>query len=400
MAAPVVSVVMPVYNGERFLAEAVESVLGQTYANFELVAVDDASTDASGRILDRYRDPRVRVLTNERNLGGAKSANRGITEARGVYVARLDQDDVSLPQRLEKQVEFLERHPEIALVGTWAEIIDEEGREIGHRRFATESNDLYRLLLKFCALVHSSVMFRRAPVLAAGGYGTGALGRYCRDYELWLRLSETVRLANLPEVLVKYRVHSGADVRGASAGVDPGYCRLPEARDPAPAIGWAGRRSAHTPGPFAGRARFDRLRLLAVCRPAGAPREFAARTAAQASRDGLQPTLPTDASCPGSRDSPGGPLVRAKARCAPEGRHSQIDLSVRRALRPRRVPALDALRYGRRRDTPRQRRYARNAPTRCAARASISTDSPSAPPMARTNRHGRFAIIPDRWTSS
>ena len=207
MAAPVVSVVMPVYNGERFLAEAVESVLGQTYANFELVAVDDASTDASGRILDRYRDPRVRVLKNDRNLGGARSANRGIAEARGVYVARLDQDDVSLPRRLEKQVEFLERHPDIAVVGTWAEIIDEQGREIGHRRFATESADLREALLRFCALVHSSVMFRRDPVMAAGSYGTSALGRHCRDYELWLRLSETLRLANLPEVLVKYRVH-------------------------------------------------------------------------------------------------------------------------------------------------------------------------------------------------
>jgi glycosyltransferase involved in cell wall biosynthesis len=207
MAAPVVSVVMPVYNGERFLAEAVESILGQTYANFELVAVDDASTDASGRIIDRYCDPRVRVLKNDRNLGGAGSANRGIAEARGVYVARLDQDDVSLPRRLEKQVEFLQRNPEIALVGTWAQLIDEGGRPIGYRRFATESDDLHEALLKFCALVHSSVMFRRVPVLAAGGYGTGPLGRHCRDYELWLRLSETVRLANLPEVLVKYRVH-------------------------------------------------------------------------------------------------------------------------------------------------------------------------------------------------
>jgi glycosyltransferase involved in cell wall biosynthesis len=200
---------MPVYNGERFLAEAVESILGQTYADFELVAVDDASTDGSRSVLDRYRDPRVRVLTNERNLGGAASANRAMTEARGVYIARMDQDDVSLPARLEKQVDFLDRHPGIALVGTWAEIIDEEGREIGQRRFATASDDLYRLLLKFCALVHSSVMFRRAPVLAVGGYGSGALGRFCRDYELWLRLSETVRLANLPEILVGYRVHSG-----------------------------------------------------------------------------------------------------------------------------------------------------------------------------------------------
>jgi glycosyltransferase involved in cell wall biosynthesis len=207
VAAPVVSVVMPVYNGERFLAEAVESVLGQTYADFELVAVDDASTDASGRILDGYREPRVRVLRNSRNLGGAGSANRGIAEARGVYVARLDQDDVSLPERLAKQVAFLERHPDVALVGTWAQLIDGEGRPIGERRFATGSDELRDTLLRFCALVHSSVMFRRAPVVAAGGYGTGALGRHCRDYELWLRLSETMRLANLPEVLVKYRVH-------------------------------------------------------------------------------------------------------------------------------------------------------------------------------------------------
>jgi glycosyltransferase involved in cell wall biosynthesis len=206
-APPLVSVVMPVYNGERFLAEAVESILGQTLTSFELIAIDDGSTDGSRRILERFRDPRVRVLENERNLGGARSANRAITEARSVYVARMDQDDVSLPHRLERQVEFLAHHPEIAVVGTWAEIVDEEGRVLGHRRFATRSGDVRRALLRFCALVHSSVMFRRAPVVAAGGYGTGALGRSCRDYELWLRLSETVRIANIPEVLVKYRVH-------------------------------------------------------------------------------------------------------------------------------------------------------------------------------------------------
>jgi len=209
MAAPPVSVVVPVYNGERFLAEAVASILEQTYANLELIVIDDGSTDGSLRVLQRFRDPRMRVLVNERNLGGARSANRAMTEARGVYVARMDQDDVSLPRRLERQVEFLEGHPEIAVVGTWVQIVDDEGREIGHRRFATGSDDVRKALLRFCALVHSSVMFRKAPVVAAGGYGTGRLGRHCRDYELWLRLSETVRLANIPEVLVQYRVHSG-----------------------------------------------------------------------------------------------------------------------------------------------------------------------------------------------
>jgi hypothetical protein len=148
-------------------------------------------------------------------------------EARGVYVARLDQDDVSLPRRLEKQVEFLEGHPEIALVGTWAQIIDAGGRDIGQRRFATASDELHETLLRFCALVHSSVMFRRAPVLAAGGYGTGPLGRHCRDYELWLRLSDTLRLANLPEVLVKYRVHPDQMSAARVLGVirDTAACR-------------------------------------------------------------------------------------------------------------------------------------------------------------------------------
>ena len=129
LLVPKISVVMPVYNGEKYLREAIESILDQTYQDFEFIMVNDASTDGSGSILSEFAnlDQRIRILTNESNLGIAGATNRGIAQARGEYIALMDQDDISLPERFEKQVEFLSNHPDISVLGTNSIILEEDG---------------------------------------------------------------------------------------------------------------------------------------------------------------------------------------------------------------------------------------------------------------------------------
>jgi glycosyltransferase involved in cell wall biosynthesis len=214
---PLVSVVMPVYNAERFLAEAIESVLAQTYPHFELVLVDDGSHDGSPRIAREYaaKDPRVRALRNERNLGIVKTRNRAFAEAspQAVYFAVLDSDDVCLPQRLERQVEFLERHPDHALVGGHTLIIDERGAEIGYRRYPDSHERIRRAITRYNPIAQPTVMIRRSALDAVGTYDE----RYprCQDYDLWLRMAARFKLANLDEFTLKYRISAEQGKRTA-----------------------------------------------------------------------------------------------------------------------------------------------------------------------------------------
>jgi hypothetical protein len=202
---PRVSVVMPVYNGETFLAEAVESVLGQTLRDLELVAVDDGSEDGSRAILERFvrADPRVRLIVNEQNLGISGALNRGWRAARAPYIARLDADDVAPLDRLRRQVEFLDAHPSVAVVGGTLISIDAHGRRISTRRFPTKDRAIQATLLRYNCLSHPSVTMRRSALEAVGGY------RYRRieDYDLWLRLAERFELANLSEPMIFHRLH-------------------------------------------------------------------------------------------------------------------------------------------------------------------------------------------------
>jgi glycosyltransferase involved in cell wall biosynthesis len=206
---PPVLLVMPVFNGERHLREAVESVLRQTYRNLEFVAIDDGSTDSSAEILRQYAttDPRMRVVTVGRNLGAAISVNRVVQASTAEFFARLDQDDLAYPERIARQVDYLVRHPAIGLLGTWTRAINDDGDTLADWRWRIASADIPRHLLFSNCLVHSSVMCRMADLKAVGGYGTATLGRGCRDYELWLRLSEVTGVAILEEVLTGYRVH-------------------------------------------------------------------------------------------------------------------------------------------------------------------------------------------------
>jgi len=195
---------MSVYNGEKYLREAVDSILGQTVRDFELIIVDDGSTDGTWAILQNYNDPRIVLLYNEENVGLTRSLNKGLAVARGEYIARMDADDVSLPKRLEKQVAYLDANPEVGLLGTWIKIIGERGERLSVLRKPIDPLFIKWSLLFDNCLVHSTVVYRRSLVEKLGGYNPI---RYAQDYDLWSRMSLETQIVNLPEVLVRWRSH-------------------------------------------------------------------------------------------------------------------------------------------------------------------------------------------------
>jgi len=204
-----VSVVMTVYNGLPYLPAAIDSVLAQTLTDCELVIVDDASTDGSVACVQSFRDARIRLVRNDANLGQTASLNRGLALASGDYVARLDADDLCAPVRLQRQVDFLEQHPEIAVVGARMAGVDAAGRRT--ERLGRDVRDygtfVALLLLGICPLGHPSVIFRRAAVAEAGNYDEAF--RIGQDYDLWTRLALRRQTAYvLPEPLVLYRMHA------------------------------------------------------------------------------------------------------------------------------------------------------------------------------------------------
>lgn len=204
MNAPLVSVLMPVYNGAADLRRALDSVLGQTFSDFELIVINDGSKDESASLLNSVDDPRVRVIHQD-NMGLAATLNRGLAMARGALIARQDQDDLSHPERFARQVTHLNDNPECILLGTAAEIwVGDEPTERAHNH-PTEHSLLAFDLLFNNPFVHSSVMMRRDAVLDIGGYTTDKSRQPPEDYELWSRLARKGRVANLPERLLVYR---------------------------------------------------------------------------------------------------------------------------------------------------------------------------------------------------
>ncbi len=203
---PRVTVLMPVYNGERYLREAIGSILGQTFGDFELLIVNDGSTDASESIIRSHDDPRIRLVTNEANLRLTATLNRGLALARGQYLARMDCDDISLPERLGKQVAFLDAHPEVAVVGTWYRTTG-EGRE-RIVRYPKKRGMLRSLLLFASPLAHPTVMLRR-ELFVRNGFLYDPDFPNVEDYELWSRISVSHDIAVMGEVLLRYRVHQG-----------------------------------------------------------------------------------------------------------------------------------------------------------------------------------------------
>jgi hypothetical protein len=209
-ATPVISVVMPTYNGERFLRPAIESILNQTFRDFELIVVDDGSTDRTPRILAELKDNRLIVLTNDRNQGIAVATNRGLAAARGEYVALQDHDDISLPHRFKTQLDFLESHPDIALVGSAAELIDENG--VAYENYVEPEDDIdlkWETLFR-CPISHTSVMARCWVMSETGGYSPDPALKVASDYDLLSRIVMRHRVGNLSQPLVQWRRHPAA----------------------------------------------------------------------------------------------------------------------------------------------------------------------------------------------
>jgi len=209
-SAPPVSVLMTVYNAEPFLHEAIQSILNQSFGDFEFIVIDNASTDASREILASYSDPRLRLFYNSENMGPPRALNKGLRMAKGEYVARMDADDVALPGRLAKQFDFMARNPDCAALGTQIMLLDHNGRRIYAPWMPVTPDEIRWKLMFTSPLAHSSVMMRKECLLNADGYDE--CFRYAPDYDLWSRLVRRGhRLANLPDLLGLIRIHGIAD---------------------------------------------------------------------------------------------------------------------------------------------------------------------------------------------
>ena len=206
MTAPAVSVLMSVHDGAPWVADAVASVLAQTAGDLELIVVDDGSTDATPDLLAAVRDPRLRVMRQART-GLTRALNRALGAARGELVARLDADDVALPERLARQRAFLQQRPDVGLLGSAAREIDADGALVRVVQPPAEDSALRRALIRANPFVHSSIVVRRALLERAGGYDETLA--VAQDYDLWMRLARVTRLANLPDVLVVRRLGPG-----------------------------------------------------------------------------------------------------------------------------------------------------------------------------------------------
>ena len=202
---PKISVIMPVYNAEKYIREAIESILNQTFTDFEFIIVYDPSFDSSLSIIYSYKDARIQMIENKKKIGLAKSLNKAMMYAHGEYIARQDADDISLPNRLELQLEFLEKHPEVALIGTGVYVIDKTGDVIEKRIMHPSPK---KSLLKGNRFVHGSVMLRKAVIDELGGYNE--LFKNSEDYELWFRLSQKYEINNLILPLYKLRTHGSS----------------------------------------------------------------------------------------------------------------------------------------------------------------------------------------------
>jgi glycosyltransferase involved in cell wall biosynthesis len=201
-----VSVVMSVYNGGPFLGQAIESILGQSHSDFEFIVIDDGSSDGSADTIASYRDPRLRVVTHAETAGLAARLNQGFALASGRYIARMDADDLSLPDRLARQVGFMKAHPHVGACGTWVEVA---GEGVNQRwEYPASHRAIHARLLFDCAMAHPTVMFDRMRLQKARlSYDSSY--PCAQDYDLWCRAVDDLSLANIPEVLLIRRLHAG-----------------------------------------------------------------------------------------------------------------------------------------------------------------------------------------------
>ncbi|HSA06013.1 MAG TPA: glycosyltransferase [Candidatus Gastranaerophilales bacterium] len=210
---PKISVLMPVYNGAKYLKEAIDSILAQSFKDFEFLIINDASTDNSAEIIKSYSDNRINFLNNEKNIGLAASLNKGLDIAKGEYIARMDQDDISLPQRLQKQIEFMNKNPEIDICGSWIKFFGEMNFVA---KYAQSHKQIVSNMFTSSPFAHPSVIIKKERFDQHNLRYNPDL-KTAEDYELWTRASKYLKFANIQEVLLNYRTSPSQMTKSTSA---------------------------------------------------------------------------------------------------------------------------------------------------------------------------------------
>ena len=205
---PLVSIVMPVYNAGKFLRTSLESILNQTYTNWELVAVDDGSQDNSLAILKEYanQDKRIRIYKQPRNLGVSKTANSALKQVHGTLIARMDADDVMKPERIAKQVLFLQKNPDVVTVGGQCQLIDENGKVIGNKSFPLDNQAIYKMMYQAMPVQQPTLMINK-KLLPDNFIWYEKEFTTAEEVDLLFRLFQYGKIANLPDVILEYRIH-------------------------------------------------------------------------------------------------------------------------------------------------------------------------------------------------
>lgn len=209
MSAPAISILLPAYNCSRYIGQTIDSLLNQTFTNFELLIINDGSSDNTEQVIQSYSDPRINYLKNDSNKGLVYTLNRGIQEAKGNYIARMDADDIALPTRLQLQKQWLDEHPNTAAVSCTITFIDDKGNQQGdwkEDKATCTYADIVKTLPKANCIAHPTIMIRKGIALA---YLYDPMQVHCEDYDLWLRmLADGLIIEKLPEPLLLYRNHT------------------------------------------------------------------------------------------------------------------------------------------------------------------------------------------------
>lgn len=201
---PLVTILMPVYNGEKYLEEAIKSILNQTFRDFEFLIIDDGSTDKSAEIIASFNDARIRLERNEANLGLIKTLNKGFRLSKGKYIARMDCDDISLPKRLSIQASFMEKHPEIGVCGSWVKVIGLKQKFIN--KYPQNDGEARAYFLFNTPFAHPSVIIRK-EIIEKHNLEYDENYKHAEDYELWSRIIGHTKISNISKVLLRYRMH-------------------------------------------------------------------------------------------------------------------------------------------------------------------------------------------------
>lgn len=207
MNTPKLSVLMPAYNAEKYIAEAIESILNQTFADFEFIIVDDGSTDGTWGIIQRYaeREGRIVGVRNEENMRISGTLNRGISLARGEFIARMDADDWSYPDRFQKQIQYMEEHPNVVISGGSMEICSGNLTVLNERKYHLRDRDIRTHLFRYSPFCHATTIYRKEQVQKIGGYNVDLAD--AEDYDLYFRMGKIGDFGNIPDVLFKVRTH-------------------------------------------------------------------------------------------------------------------------------------------------------------------------------------------------